>query len=173
MFPTYGRRSRTGTRSGKSVPRQAENFLKWRIWPIADRLGIPRKLVAFQVMRRTLGTDLQRHGTMKDAQQIRRHASIRTTANVYMQQIPARVVAAINSRTRAILAGGRALSAEVATATGSNPKRGPCKCLKNGSSGRKVSYTGICLTFLPEIYSLNQQLTAALSEPNVCPGWWI
>ncbi len=47
MFPTYGRRSRTGTRSGKSVPRQAKNFLKWRIWPIADRLGIPRKLVTF------------------------------------------------------------------------------------------------------------------------------
>jgi len=107
MFPTYGRRSRTGTRSGKSVPRQAKNFLKWRIWPIADRLGIPRKLVTFQVMRRMLGTDLQRHVTMKDAQQILRHASIRTTANVYMQQIPASVVAAINSRTRAILAGGR------------------------------------------------------------------
>ncbi|HYU47470.1 MAG TPA: hypothetical protein VEK84_14990 [Terriglobales bacterium] len=76
------------------------------------------------MMRRTRGTDLQRHGTMKDAQQILRHASIRTTANVYMQQIPASVVAAINSRTRAILAGGRTLSAEVATATGSNPKRG-------------------------------------------------
>ena len=81
---------------------------------------IPRKLVTFQVMRRRLGTDLQRHGTMKDAQQILRHASIRTTANVYMQQIPASVVAAINPRTRAILAAGRVLSAEVATATGSN-----------------------------------------------------
>lgn len=120
MFPTYGRRSRTGIRSGKKVPRRAKNFLKWRIWPIADKLGIPRKLVTFQVMRRTLGTDLQRHGTMKDAQQILRHASIRTTANIYMQPIPASVVAAINSRTRAILAGGRAICAEVGTATGSN-----------------------------------------------------
>jgi hypothetical protein len=64
-----------------------------------DRLGIPRRLVTFQVMRRTLGTDLQRYGTMKDAQQILRHASIRTTANVYMQQIPASVVAAINADT--------------------------------------------------------------------------
>ena len=106
--------------SGKSVPRQAKNFLKLRIWHIADRLGIPRKLVTFQVMRRRLGTDLQQHGTMKDAQQILRHASIRTTANVYMQQIPASVVAAINSRTRAILAGGRAIGAEVGTTTGSN-----------------------------------------------------
>jgi integrase len=102
------------------VPRQAKNFLKWRIWPIADRLGIPRRLVTFQVMRRTLGTDLQRYGTMKDAQQILRHASIRTTANVYMQQIPASIVAAINSRTRAILAAGSELSGEIRSTTGSN-----------------------------------------------------
>jgi len=94
--------------------------LKWRIWPIADRLGIPRKLVTFQVMRRTLGTDLQRCGTMKDAQQILRHASIRTTANVYMQQIPASVVAAINSRTRAILATQRKPLGDCGITTGSN-----------------------------------------------------
>jgi len=120
MFPTYARNSRTGVRSGRHVPRQAKNFLKWRIWPIADMLGIPRKLVTFQVMRRTLGTDLQRYGTMKDAQQILRHASIRTTANVYMQQIPASVVAAINSRTRAILATQRKPLGERGITTGSN-----------------------------------------------------
>jgi hypothetical protein len=62
MFPTFGR----GNRKGKAVPRQGQNFLKWRIYPIADRLGIPRKLVTFQVMRRTLGTDMQKHGTMDD-----------------------------------------------------------------------------------------------------------
>ena len=98
MFPTFGR----GLRTGKQVPRNAKNFLRWRIHPIAQRLGIPRKLVTFQVMRRTLGTDLQQHGSMKDAQHILRRASIRTTANIYMQPIPASVVAAINSRTRAI-----------------------------------------------------------------------
>jgi len=98
MFPTFGR----GLRTGEQVPRNAKNFLRWRIHPIAQRLGIPRKLVTFQVMRRTLGTDLQQHGSMKDAQHILRHASIRTTANIYMQPIPASVVAAINSRTRAI-----------------------------------------------------------------------
>src|SRR5207244_11370672 len=98
MFPTFGR----DERKGQKVPRRAKNFLKWRIYPIADRLKIPR-LVTFQVMRRTLGTDLQKHGTMKDAQGILRHASIKTTANVYMQEIPASVRAAINSRTRAIL----------------------------------------------------------------------
>jgi len=55
-------------------------------------------------MRRTLGTDLQEHGTMKDAQAALRHASIKTTANVYMQPIPASVIAALNSRTPAVLA---------------------------------------------------------------------
>ncbi len=100
MFPTYG----AGERAGQKVPRRAKYFLKSRIYPIADRLKIPRKLVTFQVMRRTLGTDLQNHGTMKDAQSLLRHASIKTTANVYMQEIPASVRAALNSRTRAIFA---------------------------------------------------------------------
>lgn len=98
MFATFGRGKRTGSR----VPRSAKNFLRWRIHPIAEKLGIPKKLVTFQVMRRTLGTDMQQHGSMKDTQQILRHASIRTTANIYMQPIPASVMAAINSRTRAI-----------------------------------------------------------------------
>jgi hypothetical protein len=44
----------------------------------------------FQVMRRTLGTDLQQHGTIKDAQGVLRHASIKTTGDVYVQQIPKR-----------------------------------------------------------------------------------
>ena len=39
---------------------------------------------------------------MKDAQQILRHASIKTTAEIYMQEIQASVRSAINSRTREI-----------------------------------------------------------------------
>ena len=39
---------------------------------------------------------------MKDAQQILRHASIKTTAEVYMQEIQTCVRSAINSRTREI-----------------------------------------------------------------------
>jgi hypothetical protein len=58
-------------------------------------MKIPRKLVTFQVMRRTLGTGVQKHGTMKDAQGELRHASIKTTADVYMQEIPEGVRAAI------------------------------------------------------------------------------
>lgn len=113
MFPTFGR----DDRKGQKVPRRAKNFIIWRIHPIADRLKIPRKLVTFQVMRRTLGTDLQKHGTMKDAQGVLRHASIKTTADVYVQQIPESVRAAINSRTRAILAEQRGAPTPSQTAT--------------------------------------------------------
>jgi hypothetical protein len=55
-------------------------------------------------MRRTLGTNLQHHGTLKDAQGALRHASIRTTGDVYVQTIEASVLNAMNSRTLEILA---------------------------------------------------------------------
>ena len=61
------------------MPRWGKNFLKWRIRPVAQKLGIPDRLVTFQVMRRTLGTDMQQHGTLKDTQGMLRHASIKTT----------------------------------------------------------------------------------------------
>ena len=51
-------------------------------------------------MRRTVGTDLQFHGTLKDAQAALRHKSAKTTANVYMQAVPER--AALNARTEAV-----------------------------------------------------------------------
>jgi integrase len=113
MFATTGR-------NGSQVPRRPKNFLKWRVYPIAHRLGIPRRLVTFQVMRRIVGTDLQKHGTIKDAQQILRHANIQTTGNVYMQEIPASVVAAINSRTRKILANRKRNLVKLQDPTGSN-----------------------------------------------------
>ena len=101
MFPTFGRRKR----KGEIVPHDSKNFLQSRIRPIARKLGIPDRLVTFQVMRRTLGTDLQHHGTLKDAQGALRHASIATTGNVYMQSIDESVFRAVNSRANAVLAG--------------------------------------------------------------------
>jgi integrase len=101
MFPTFGR----GKRKGQVVPHSSKSFLRARIRPIAAQLGIPPRLVTFQVMRRTLGTDLQKHGTLKDAQGALRHASISTTGNVYMQQIDESVFKAVNSRANAVLEG--------------------------------------------------------------------
>jgi hypothetical protein len=61
--------------------------------------------MTFQVMRRTLGTDMQKHGTLKDAQGVLRHASIKTTGDVYVQTIEQSVLQAVNSRTNAVLNG--------------------------------------------------------------------
>ena len=69
---------------------------------MARKLGIPDRLVTFQVMRRTLGTDMQHHGTLKDTQGLLRHASIKTTGDVYVQTIDQSVLA-VNSRTSAVL----------------------------------------------------------------------
>jgi integrase len=110
MFATFGR----GERTGSDVPRHGKNFLRWRIHPIAEKLEIPTHLITFQVMRRTLGTDLQKYGTLKDAQRILRHADIKTTGNVYMQAIPASVMQAINKRTKAVLK-GRVIEGKSAT----------------------------------------------------------
>ena len=63
---------------------------------------------------------------MKDAQGALRHASIKTTADVYMQEIPESVRAAINSRTRAILDTQRTLlekSADARVQTCPNRRR--------------------------------------------------
>ena len=96
---------RTGERKGQAVPRWGKNFLRWRIRPIARKLGIPDRLVTFQVMRRTLGTDMQQHGTLKDTQGVLRHASIQTTGDVYVQTIEQSVLQRVNSRTSAVLGG--------------------------------------------------------------------
>jgi integrase len=101
MFPTFGR----GDRLGQAVPRDGKNFLRWRIRPVSRRLGIPDRLVTFQVMRRTMGTDMQNHGTLKDTQGALRHASITTTGNVYVQTLDANVARAVNSRATAVLEG--------------------------------------------------------------------
>jgi integrase len=61
MSPTFGQ----GERKGKAVPRRGKNFLRWRVRPIAKKLEIPESLITFQVMRRTLGTNLQHHGMLK------------------------------------------------------------------------------------------------------------
>ena len=64
-------------------------------------------LVTFQVMRRTMGTDMQHHGTLKDTQGALRHASIKTTGDVYVQVRDESVARAVSSRTAAILAAGQ------------------------------------------------------------------
>ena len=78
---------------------------------------------------------------MKDAQTALRHANITTTANVYMQPIPASVTAAMNSRTRAVLAKKRQNLGKTSEAMHPSFPRADLQVLeKNGSSGRTRTY---------------------------------
>lgn len=131
MFPTFGR----GKRKGQAVPRWGANFLKWRIRTIANQLGIPAHLVTFQVMRRTLCTDLQHHGTLKDAQTILRHASMVTTGDTYQQPIPQSVIDAVDSRTAAVFGDWTASTVEALGLKGRNLRRprGP-KAIRRSSA---------------------------------------
>jgi integrase len=120
MFPTFGR----GKRKGQAVPRHAKNFLTWRVRPIAEKLGIPKHLITFQVMRRSLGTHLSGHGTLKDTQGALRHASITTTGNVYVQVVEENVMRAVNSHATTVLEGWTP-AVETMGLTGRNVKRLP------------------------------------------------
>jgi integrase len=121
MFPTTGKRSR----KGQKVPFDSTNFMERRIHPIADRLGLPRRLVTLQVMRRTVATDLQFHGTVKDAQTVLRHRSSVTTIDIYTQAVPESVKAALNSRTEAVFASVKAEEPAGAAPTTPEGQAGP------------------------------------------------
>jgi integrase len=124
MFPTFGR----GDRKGQAVPRDGKNFLRCRIRPVSRRLGIPDRLVTFQVMRRTMGTDMQHHGTLKDTQGALRHARIKTTGDVYVQVLDESVARAVSSRTAALL-GDWAAPVEKLGLKGRNIKSVPVETL--------------------------------------------
>ncbi len=69
----------------------------------SDHIQVEDRLITFQVIRRTTGTDPQQHGPLKDTQGILRHASIKTRGDMYVQMVEQSVVAAVNSRTSAVL----------------------------------------------------------------------
>jgi hypothetical protein len=118
MFPTFGR----GKRKGQAEPRWGKNFLAGRVRPIAHKVGIPDHLITFQVMRRTLGTDFQNYGSLKDTQVMLRHGSIKSTADIHVQIIDKNVMHAVNSRTAGVLRGWKA-PAQIMGMKGRNVRR--------------------------------------------------
>jgi integrase len=98
MFPAVRR-----DKHKRQIPMRPRNFLQIHMKPLAEELGIDRKLITFQVLRRTFGTTMQKHGSMKDVQSHLRHASITTTGNIYVQEIPEAVRAAVNATANEIL----------------------------------------------------------------------
>ena len=63
--------------------------------PLAEKLEVPK--VNFQILRRTMATQTQCIGSMKDIQAHLRHAKADTTANKYMQELPESVKTMVGS----------------------------------------------------------------------------
>ena len=63
--------------------------------PLAEKLGIEK--LNFQIMRRTMATQAQNMGSVKDIQEHLRHSRADTTANEYMQALPESVQEMVGS----------------------------------------------------------------------------
>jgi integrase len=72
--------------------------------PLAEKLGLPK--LNFQVMRRTMATQAQSMGSVKDIQAHLRHAKADTTANEYMQELPESVKKMVGSVYETLRKGG-------------------------------------------------------------------
>ena len=72
--------------------------------PLAEKLGLPK--LNFQVMRRTMATQAQSMGSVKDIQAHLRHAKADTTANEYMQELPDSVKKMVGSVYTMLMKGG-------------------------------------------------------------------
>ena len=71
------------------------NFRNRVFQPIADELKLPK--LNFQVLRRSMATQAQRLGSVKDIQAHLRHSRADTTANEYMQELPDSVKQMVDS----------------------------------------------------------------------------
>jgi hypothetical protein len=72
--------------------------------PLAEKLDLPK--LNFQVMRRTMATQAQSMGSVKDIQAHLRHAKADTTANEYMQELPESVKQVVGSVDTMLKKGG-------------------------------------------------------------------
>ena len=72
--------------------------------PLAEKLGIEK--LNFQVLRRTMATQAQRMGSVKDIQAHLRHARPDTTAYEYMQELPESVQEMVGSMYAMLEKGG-------------------------------------------------------------------
>jgi hypothetical protein len=72
--------------------------------PLAEKLGLPK--LNFQVMRRTMATQAQSMGSVKDIQAHLLHAKADTTANEYMQELTESVKKMVGSVYTMLMKGG-------------------------------------------------------------------
>lgn len=84
-------------RAGKPVPKRL--WLEDVLRPAIESLKIH---VDYRILRTTFSTLMQKHGTVKDIQQMMRHASPNLTVGTYMQAIPESVKEAVGSLEKAL-----------------------------------------------------------------------
>jgi integrase len=72
--------------------------------PLAKRLGVEK--LNFQILRRTMATQAQKMGPVKDIQAHLRHSRPDTTANEYMQELPESVREMVGSVYAMLVKGG-------------------------------------------------------------------
>ena len=75
--------------------------------PLAERLELPK--LNFQILRRTMATQAQSMGSVKDIQAHLRHAKADTTANEYMQVLPESVKRMVGEVYAMLTKGGESL----------------------------------------------------------------
>jgi integrase len=88
----------------------AANYRFRILKPLAGKLGIEK--LNFQVLRRTMATQAQGMGSVKDIQKHLRHSRADTTANEYMQALPESVQEMVSSVYETLLKGGVEASSE-------------------------------------------------------------
>src|ERR1700759_2281344 len=74
---------------------RVDNYRERILKPLAEAVGLPR--LTFQILRRTMATQTQNMGSVKDIQAHPRRAKADTTANEYMQELPESVHAMVGS----------------------------------------------------------------------------
>jgi len=82
----------------------AANYRFRVLKPLAEKLGIEK--LNFQVLRRTMATQAQKMGSVKDIQAHLRHARPDTTAYEYMQELPESVQEMVGSMYAMLRKGG-------------------------------------------------------------------
>jgi integrase len=82
----------------------ANNYRYRVLGPLAKELGLER--LNFQILRRTMATQAQSMGSVKDIQAHLRHSRPDTTAHEYMQALPESVQAMVGSVYKMLTKGG-------------------------------------------------------------------
>jgi len=114
-----------------------DNYRKRVLHKLARDLELPK--LTFQVIRRTIATLAQKKGTVKDVQGVLRHSRTATTADVYMQEIPASVQATVNSIHRELKTKVKSLAGDGAESSVAKPGTRSSITARTGSAAAQVA----------------------------------